>query len=76
MRSHYLKREVRVRVEDQALSERRSQFVDGLMPASTHITPSVHKKRATVLNRVRWNLSWFLVAVVDYTVSRRLNLGL
>jgi cardiolipin synthase len=76
MRSLYLNLEVMVRVEDQALSERLSQFVDGLMPASTHITPSVHKKRATVLNRVRWNLSWFLVAVVDYTVSRRLNLGL
>ena len=34
------------------------------------------KARAGLPNRVRWNLSWFLVAVVDYTVSRRLNLGL
>ena len=23
-----------------------------------------------------WGASWFLVSVVDYTVSRRLNLGL
>jgi cardiolipin synthase len=36
----------------------------------------VHRARRTLLNRVRWTLSWFLVSVVDYTVSRRLNLGL
>ena len=46
------------------------------LEASDKITPSEHKKRAGLLNRVRWNASWFLVAVVDYTVSRRLNLGL
>ena len=76
MRSLYLNLEVMLRIEDQALADRLSQFVDHLIPASTHITPSVHKKRATLLTRIRWNLSWFLVAVLDYTVSRRLNLGL
>jgi cardiolipin synthase len=76
MRSLFLNLEVMLRVEDQALADRLSEFVDHLVLASTQITPSVHKKRATLLNRVRWNLSWFLVAVVDYTVSRRLNLGL
>lgn len=76
MRSLYLNLEVMVRIEDRALAERLSAFIDHLIPASTQITPSLHKKRATLLNRVRWNLSWFLVGVLDYTVSRRLNLGL
>jgi cardiolipin synthase len=76
MRSLYLNLEVMLRIEDEALAARLSEFVSHLIPASTRITPSAHKKRATLLNRVRWNLSWFLVAVVDYTVSRRLNLGL
>ena len=58
------------------MADRLSQFIDHLIPASTAITPSLHKSRAGLLNRVRWNVSWFLVAVVDYTVSRRLNLGL
>jgi cardiolipin synthase len=76
MRSLYLNLEVMLRIEDQALADRLSQFVDHYLPASTAITPSLHKARGGLLNRVRWNLSWFLVAVVDYTVSRRLNLGL
>jgi len=76
MRSLYLNLEVMLRIEDQALAERLSDYVEHHLPASTEITPSLHKSRAGLLNRVRWNLSWFLVAVVDYTVSRRLNLGL
>jgi cardiolipin synthase len=76
MRSLYLNLEVMLRIEDQALADRLSEHIGQHIPASTHITPSLHKKRAGLVNRVRWNLSWFLVAVVDYTVSRRLNLGL
>lgn len=76
MRSLYLNLEVILRIEDGALAERLRDFIEQHIPASQAITPSVHKERATLLNRIRWNLSWFLVAVVDYTVSRRLNLGL
>ena len=28
------------------------------------------------LTRLRWTLAWFVVGVVDYTVTRRLNFGL
>jgi cardiolipin synthase len=76
MRSLFLNLEVMLRIEDKALAERLSDYIARHVPASEHITPSLHKKRGTLLNRIRWNLSWFLVAVVDYTVSRRLNLGL
>lgn len=76
MRSLYLNLEVMLRIEDSALAERMRTFIRAHEPASTRITPGLHKSRATLLNRIRWNLAWFLVAVVDYTVSRRLNLGL
>ena len=76
MRSLFLNLEVMLRIEDAALAERLSRHIDDHLAGSTHITPALHKKRAGLLNRIRWNASWFLVAVVDYTVSRRLNLGL
>jgi cardiolipin synthase len=76
MRSLYLNLEVMLRIEDQALADRLSDYIGQHIPASRRITASVHRQRGTLLIRVRWNLSWFLVAVVDYTVSRRLNLGL
>ncbi|MFA9201335.1 MAG: phosphatidylserine/phosphatidylglycerophosphate/cardiolipin synthase family protein [Cypionkella sp.] len=76
MRSLYLNLEVMLRVEDRALADRLRAYVASYLPASTAITPALHRSRAGLFNRARWRLSWFLVAVVDYTVTRRLNLGL
>jgi cardiolipin synthase len=76
MRSLYLNLEIVVRIEDAALAERMSRFIAGHIPASIEVTPALHARRATLWNRTRWWLSWFLVSVVDYTVSRKLNLGL
>ena len=75
MRSLYINLEIMLRIEDRALADRMREFVDQHLPASLEITPELHRKRRTPLNRLRWTLSWFLVTVVDYTVSRRLNLG-
>ncbi len=76
MRSLYINLEIVVKIEDAALAARMRQFIDHLAEASTPITIPLHKSRATPLNRLRWWLSWALVSVVDYTVTRRLNLGL
>lgn len=76
MRSLYINLEVMLRIEDAALAERMREFVRQHLPASLEITRALHKRRRTPWNRLRWALSWFLVSVVDYTVSRRLNLGL
>ena len=75
MRSLFLNLEIMLRIEDAALAERMREFVVWHLAASREITPKVHAARATWWNRLRWRASWFLVAVVDYTVSRRLNLG-
>ena len=76
MRSLFLNMELMLRIEDAALAERMRAFVTGHLAHSDEILLPAHRKRATLWNRVRWGLSWFLVTVVDYTVSRRLNLGL
>jgi len=76
MRSLYLNLEIVVKIEDRALAERMREFIGGQISASLEITPELHRCRATPLTRLRWILSWFLVSVVDYSVSRKLNLGL
>ncbi|HEX2795084.1 MAG TPA: phosphatidylserine/phosphatidylglycerophosphate/cardiolipin synthase family protein [Croceicoccus sp.] len=76
MRSLYINLELMVLIEDAALAERMRAFIAHHAEASLAITPDVHEVRATWWNRLRWRLSWFLVGVLDYTVSRRLNLGL
>ncbi len=76
MRSLYINLELMVLIEDAALAERMRAFIAQHADASLAITPDVHEVRATWWNKLRWRLSWFLVGVLDYTVSRRLNLGL
>lgn len=76
MRSLYVNLEIMLKVEDAALAERLRRFIRGHLDASEEITPERHARDATPWNRARWWASWFLVSVVDYTVSRKLNLGL
>ena len=76
MRSLYINLEIVVRIEDRALADRMREFVAAHEPASLRVTTAVYRKWAKPWNRFRWWLSWFLVTVVDYTVSRKLNLGL
>ena len=76
MRSLYLNLEIVVAIDDKALAERMRKYVEAHLPASEEVTPEIYRRMATPWNRARWWASWFLVSVVDYTVSRRLNLGL
>jgi len=76
MRSLYINLELMLRIEDAELAERMREFVSDHLGASLEITQQLHRQRATIWNRLRWRLSWFLVGVLDYTVTRRLNLGL
>ena len=76
MRSLYINLELMLKIEDAALADRMREFVGQQIGASQPITAALHQRRATLANRIRWNLSWLLVSVVDYTVTRRLNLGI
>ena len=76
MRSLYLNLEIMLRIEDAALADRMRDFVSQHIAASEAITPEVHARRRTLFNRIRWAAGWLLVSVLDYTVTRRLNLGI
>lgn len=76
MRSLYLNLEIMLRIEDAELAERMRDFVGGHIAASKAITPEVHERERTLFNRIRWWSGWVLVSVLDYTVTRRLNLGI
>ncbi|QKG72356.1 phospholipase D-like domain-containing protein [Erythrobacter mangrovi] len=76
MRSLYLNLEIVFRVEDPALAETMRGYITRHIAASEEITPNVHQQRRTLFNRMRWWLGWVLVSVIDYTVTRRLNLGI
>ncbi len=76
MRSLYLNLELMLRIENRALADRMRDFITVYVEASERITPALHHRRATPWNRIRWWAGWVLVSVIDYTVTRRLNLGI
>jgi cardiolipin synthase A/B len=72
-RSFYLNLEVMVRIEDRAFAEAMRSYFEREMSDSTWITPALHHKRANPWRRFKWAVAHFLVSVLDYTVTRRLN---
>jgi cardiolipin synthase len=75
MRSLFLNLEMMLRVDDAGFAAKMRGFVDGEVGASEHITREKHQARRTLLNRVKWALAYFAVAVADYRISRVLNFG-
>lgn len=75
MRSLYLNLEIVLRIEDAALAERMRGFIQNHFVASCPVTPEAHAEKATPFTRAKWWAAWVLVGVLDYTVTRRLNLG-
>lgn len=76
MRSLYINLEMMLCIRDAGLARAMRELIDAYQPGSRRITLADHRRQASWWNRLRWRVSWFLVSVVDYSVSRRLNLGL
>lgn len=76
MRSLFLNMELMLRIEDADFARRMRGFFTEELKDCERITPEIHNARATPLTRLRWALSYFVVSVMDYTVTRRLNFGL
>jgi cardiolipin synthase len=75
-RSLYINLEVMLRVKDAAFAELMRSYFEREVAASRWITPDLHKRRANPWRRLKWALSHFLVNILDYTVTRRLNFRL
>jgi cardiolipin synthase len=76
IRSLYLNMELMLRVDDGEFAQMMRCYFEAELERCVRITPELQKKRATLLNRIRWALSFFLVTSFDFGVTRRLNFGL
>ena len=75
IRSLYLNMEMMLRVDDAEFTSLMRLYFEGELDDSTRITPEAWAKQRTLANRIKWALSFFMVTVVDYSVTRRLNFG-
>ena len=73
MRSLFLNLEMMLRVEDPGFATAMRRFVDGEIADSIEITRDAHFAQRTWYNRLRWAISYFLVAIADFRITRRLN---
>lgn len=76
MRSLYLNLELVLRIDDAALAGQFRALIAAQHGQSQPITQQLHRSRSGWFNRLRWLGAWFLVNALDYSVTRRLNLGL
>jgi cardiolipin synthase len=75
VRSLYLNLELMLRVEDKAFADHMRVYAEGERTMAHAITPQLHRRRRTWFARLRWSLAYFLVGVLDTSVTRRLNFG-
>lgn len=76
LRSLFINVEMMLRIEDKDFADHARLLVDKMSIEALAITPALHKSRRSLLNRLRWTLSYFFVNTLDYTVTRRLNFGI
>ena len=72
-RSLYLNLEVMLRIHDPGFAAAVRTYFEGELKDSKRITPELHRSRASPWRRLKWAISHFLVNIMDYTVTRRLN---
>jgi cardiolipin synthase A/B len=62
-----------LRVEDSGFASEMRRFVDAEIGLSRHITMESHGRDRKLFTRLQWAIGYFLVAVADYRIARRLN---
>ena len=72
-RSLYINLEVMLRIKDAGFAAAVRGYFERELADCNWITPEVHKRRANLWRRFKWAVSHFLVSIMDYTVTRRLN---
>jgi cardiolipin synthase len=72
-RSLYINMEIMLRIKDEGFASAMRGYFERELADCRWITPALHKRRANAWRRFKWAVSHFLVNVMDYTVTRRLN---
>ena len=73
-RSFYLNLEVMLRIHDAEFAAQMRGYFERELKDCRPITPRLYRRRASLWRRIKWALSHYLVNIMDYTVTRRLNL--
>ncbi len=73
MRSLFLNVELMLRIEDEVFAAKMRKLVDQNIPECEHVTPEVHRARRTPFRLFTGWISYMLVGVLDYKITRRLN---
>jgi cardiolipin synthase len=76
MRSLFLNLELMLRIEDAEFAQAMRAHFDRELAQCRRITPKEHRAQSSWLNRLKWGLAYFFVAVLDSSVTRRLNFDL
>jgi cardiolipin synthase len=72
-RSFYINLEIMLRIKDAGFADAMRGYFERELTDCKWITHEVHKRRSSLWRRCKWALSHFLVNVMDYGVTRRLN---
>ncbi len=73
IRSLFLNLEMMLRIDDAAFAAHARAYVDGEVAQSERITPALYKARTSWWMRVKQAGAFFVMTVVDFNVTRRLN---
>jgi cardiolipin synthase len=76
MRSLYLNLELMLRIDDPAFAAHCRRYFERELAQSLLITREAHHEASNWLRRLQWGLAYFVVAVLDNRLTRRLNFGL
>jgi cardiolipin synthase len=72
-RSLYINLEVMLRIHDAGFAAAMRAYFERELQDCRWISPALHKRRSNPWRRLKWAISHFLVNIMDYTVTRRLN---
>ncbi|MET0248311.1 MAG: phospholipase D-like domain-containing protein, partial [Sphingobium sp.] len=76
MRSLFINLEIMLRIEDAGFAAAMRPLVDRLATQSRRITPELYLAHRSVPTLIKQWISYALVGVLDYTITRRLNFRL
>ena len=75
IRSLYLNLEMMLRIEDPVFAAHVRAYVDGEVAHSEAITQDLYKARTSPWMRVKQAAAFFVMTVLDYNITKRLNFG-
>ncbi len=75
VRSLFLNLEMMLRIDDPAFAAHVRSYVDGEVANSERITAALYKARTNWWMRIKQAAAFFVMTVLDFNVTKRLNFG-